>query len=472
MAKLSTTFVCQVCGFSSPKWLGQCPECQSWNTLVETVSAVTSSRGSMKSGNVRGGGGVPSDTTTFADLQKGDATVHRIPSGMLELDRVLGGGIVPGAVILIGGEPGIGKSTLLTHLSLNLLNNQAKDARILYLCGEENPQQIRLRIERILGAMQKNNAHGKELTPLYDWADRLLFSQTTNIDEALALVHSVKPTAVILDSVQTVQTADLTGGAGSVGQLKECTLRATEVAKRLHIPFFLVGHVTKEGAIAGPKVLEHIVDSVLELTGERTGVFRMLRCLKNRFGPTDEVGVFETVEEGLREITNPSKVFLQDRRSGVAGSAVAPLLEGTRVVLVEVQSLVVDSQLAMPRRVGRGIALPRIQLICAVLQKHCNLPLGMKDVFVNVAGGFELDEPAADLAVAMAIASSSANVPLPDGTVYAGEIGLLGEIRRVTMSEKRMKESKALGYDSAITGKEHGFIRDLVKALNGRHLKS
>lgn len=466
MAKVSTVFVCQVCGFSSPKWLGQCPECQSWNTLVETISTTPIARGGKS--NVVRGGAVAATTSTFADLQKGDATVRRIPSGMTELDRVLGGGIVPGAVILIGGEPGIGKSTLLTHLALNLLNDKEKTSRILYLCGEENPQQIRLRIERILSAGETAVRSGERNIAHEDWADRLIFSQTTDIDEALALVQQAKPTAVILDSIQTVQTSDLTGGAGSVGQLKECTLRATEVAKKLHIPFFLVGHVTKEGSIAGPKVLEHIVDSVLELTGERTGVFRMLRCLKNRFGPTDEVGVFETVEEGLREVTNPSKVFLQDRRSGVAGSAVAPLLEGTRVVLVEVQALVVDTQLAMPRRVGRGIALPRIQLICAVLQKHCNLPLGAKDVFVNVAGGFELDEPAADLAVAMAIASSCANVPLPDETVYAGEIGLLGEIRRVTMAEKRMKESKALGYSSAVTGKEHGFIRNLVKTLSAK----
>jgi len=464
MAKSSTEFLCQVCGYSSPKWLGQCPECHSWNTLVETVSAVSASA-SKKKGGVGGGRGATAATSTFADLQKGDTTVSRMSTGMAEFDRVLGGGIVPGAVILIGGEPGIGKSTLLTHLCLNLLKDSNKKDRILYLCGEENPQQIRLRIERILSVVESGTGSKGVSESRKSWADRLVFSQTTDIDEGIALVHQLKPSAVILDSVQTVQTSDLTGGAGSVGQLKECTLRATEAAKTLHIPFFLVGHVTKEGSIAGPKVLEHIVDSVLELTGERTGVFRLLRCLKNRFGPTDEVGIFETVEEGLREVANPSEVFLQDRRKGVAGSAVAPLLEGTRVVLVEVQSLVVDTQLAMPRRVGRGIALPRIQLLCAVLQKHCGLPLASRDVFVNVAGGFELDEPAADLAVAMAIASSCANVALPNDSVYAGEIGLLGEIRRVTMAEKRMKEAKALGYSTGVTGREHAFIRDLVKTI-------
>jgi DNA repair protein RadA/Sms len=377
---------------------------------------------------------------------------------MHECDRVLGGGIVPGSVTLIGGEPGIGKSTLLTHIVINILMNSKEERRICYICGEENPEQIAFRIERMMPIKPKTD----------DWKERLLFLPQVDADMCLATIENEKPDLVIVDSIQSMETTDLTGGAGSVGQLKECTVRFTQMAKRLQIPVFLVGHVTKEGTIAGPKVLEHIVDTVLELSGERTGFFRLLRTIKNRFGATDEVGVFQVVDQGLAEVENPSLIFLDRPDVITPGSAIVPMMEGTRVMLAEIQALVVDSQLAMPRRVGRGISLPRIQLLSAVLQKHCGLPLGSMDIFVNVAGGFVINEPAADLAIAMAIASSCTNVPLPKSTAYAGEIGLLGEIRSVGLLEKRMKEARRLGFSHIYSSKDSKTLRSLVQPMQSQ----
>jgi len=448
MPKSSTLYICQTCEFQSPKWIGQCPNCGSWNTLVETIAPTSFST------KYTIGSSHPAQAVTLSDLKHLDRSFVRIPSGMEEFDRVVGGGIVLGSVNLIGGEPGIGKSTLLTQIVINLLKDMSKEYEIMYICGEESPEQIALRIKRMSGAALPQAV-----------AKRLEFVTSVDADACIGAIQSKKPSMVIIDSIQSMQTSDLTGTAGSVGQLKECTQRFTRIAKSMNIPVFLVGHVTKDGVIAGPKVLEHIVDTVLELSGERSGFFRLLRSVKNRFGATDEVGVFETVETGLREVKNPSAVFLQESSRDVPGSAIVPVLEGTRPVLVEIQALVVPSQLAMPRRVGRGIALPRIQLLAAVLQKHCGLPLGTQDIFVNVAGGFVVNEPGADLAIAMAIASSCKNIPLPKDAAYVGEIGLLGEVRSVGMGEKRAKEARRLGYTRVISGKQVRRIRELVNTL-------
>lgn len=453
-SKLTSVFVCQQCSYQSPKWVGQCPECGAWNTFEEAVVSSSEKKHQSKTGNGSAAVQPLSSVTHAREFQ-------RISTGMEECDRVLGGGIVQGSVMLIGGEPGIGKSTLLTQIVINILNNQSKEYRIIYICGEESPEQILLRIERMC------QTKGADMV----WKDRLLFLPSTNTDACISAIESEKPHLVIVDSIQSMQTDDLTGTAGSIGQLKENTQRFARIAKDLHIPMFLVGHVTKEGAIAGPKVLEHIVDAVLELSGERTGFFRLLRTVKNRFGATDEVGVFQVVEQGLSEVSNPSLVFLEGSTKDVPGSAIVPVMEGTRAMLVEIQALVVESQLAMPRRVGRGISLPRIQLLAAVLQKHCGLPLGTMDVFVNVAGGFVIEEPAADLAIAMAIASSCKNIPLPNDTAYAGEIGLLGEVRNVGLLEKRVKEAKRLGYSRVISRKDARQIVQLVRSLQSVRAK-
>ena len=392
----------------------------------------------------------------LSSVRESNALLRRLETGISEFDRVLGNGIVLGSVILLGGEPGIGKSTILTQIILNILKHHTNDIRIAYVCGEESPEQIALRIGRLSTMHQSKTS---------SWKEQLLFFSSTDTDAVIASIEQEKPSIVVVDSIQSMQTSDLTGAAGSVGQLKESTLRFTRMAKSLGIPVFLVGHVTKEGVIAGPKVLEHIVDTVIELSGERTGHFRLLRSIKNRFGATDEVGVFQVAEDGLEEVKDPSRVFLSDARENVPGSAIVPVMEGTRVIMMEIQALVVESQLPTPRRVGRGISLPRIQLIAAVLQKHAGISLGSADVFVNVAGGFVVNEPAADLAIAMAIASSAENKPLFGETAYAGEIGLLGEIRHVSMEKKRIKEAKRQGFPRVVTAGEEKYLRRLISSV-------
>lgn len=438
MAKSSSVYICQNCGYESPKWLGQCPSCSEWNTLEEQVRTPPQKRG-KPAGNWAGSAAT---VVRFSQVQNYDQQIQRLPTGMEEFDRVLGGGVVFGSVVLIGGEPGIGKSTLLTHLTLQIAasqeNSGSSNKPVLYVAGEESPEQIALRIERMNPRTQGN------------WKDQIVFVTSTDVDEICATIEAEKPSLVIIDSIQSMATTDLSGATGSIGQLKESTERLTRIAKRLQVPVFLVGHVTKEGTIAGPKVLEHIVDAVIELSGERTGQYRILRAIKNRFGATDEVGVFEVVEEGLREVTNPSGAFLEDRVKATPGSALVSVVEGTRPLLIEVQALVVRTQLAMPRRVARGIPLQKLQLLCAVLEKYGNLPLGQCDVFVNVAGGMTVTEPAVDLGIAVACVSSFKNTPLPEKTVFVGEVGLLGEIRKVKLLDKRVKECRRLGFSTVI----------------------
>jgi len=439
MGRQISKFVCQKCGFESPKWAGQCGGCQEWNTLVETLVA------KKKSGF---GGGVRGIRPVKLSEVK-SRKVERDKTRIGELDRVLGGGLVPGSVVFLAGEPGIGKSTLLTQLALKM--SEGLVSSVLYVCGEESPEQIKLRVDRMGG--ERNS--------------ELSFLAETDVDVVIESIKNLakRPLLVIVDSIQTMSTGDLTGMAGSVGQVRECSYRLLNMAKKLHIPVILVGHVTKEGTIAGPKVLEHLVDTVIYLEGDKKHQFRILRSYKNRFGSVDEVGVFMMTDKGLTEVKNPSDVFLEERQKNVAGSCVVATMEGTRPVLVEIQALVVASQLAVPRRVGTGVDQKRLQLLTAVLTKKCRLALGQMDVYVNVAGGLKLIEPAVDLGICLAIASSFKNKTLKQNTAVFGEVGLLGEVRRVGFIEKRVREAKKLGYSRVIGPEQVKTVLQAVRLL-------
>ena len=360
----------------------------------------------------------------------GASAVERIPVPISELDRVLGGGLVPGTLVLIGGDPGIGKSTLVLQAAAALA---ASAGPVLYVSAEESTQQIRLRADR-LGAV----------------SDDVFVLSGTDLDEILAAADAAKPSLLIVDSIQTVSVDEITSAAGSVSQVRECTARLMRWGKSNGVPVFIIGHVTKEGAIAGPRVLEHMVDAVLYLEGERHGHFRVLRAVKNRFGSTDEVGVFEMAEAGLREVRNPSEAFLEERSSGAAGSSVAVTVEGTRPILVEVQALTTPSAFGLPRRSANGLDNGRLQLLVAVLQKRVGLGLAGQDVYANVVGGMRVGEPAADLAVALAIASSFRDRPFDPQAVAIGEIGLAGELRSVSQIERRLSEAQRLGFTRAV----------------------
>lgn len=360
----------------------------------------------------------------------------RKPTQSNELDRVLGGGVVPGSVILLAGEPGIGKSTLLLRLAEKL----AASSAVLYVSGEESAQQIKLRAER-LSISSKN----------------IFLSTETDVDNLVTQIRENKPTLLIIDSIQTLTTTDLTGVAGSVGQVRESAARLQEVAKSMSIPLFLIGHVTKEGSIAGPKVLEHLVDVVLSLEGERFHSLRLLRGVKNRFGATDEVGLFEMNEKGLLDVSDPAKLFLTDAKSA-AGSVVVVAQQGLRPMLIEIQALVLPSKIPIPRRVASGFDFNRLQMLTAIIQKHLRLPLSDFDVYLNVASGFRITEPAADLGVCLAIISSFKNKPLPPKTAVIGEVGLLGEIRTVSQEARRVKEAKKLGFTNILTSQQKNLL--------------
>jgi DNA repair protein RadA/Sms len=456
MAKaLKTQFVCQNCGATYPKWQGQCSECQQWNTLVEEM---VSQKNEKKASTNLSKAVLSKKMLNFSQVERLSDTKQRLLTEIGELDRVLGGGLVAGMTILIGGEPGIGKSTLLTQMVLATLAKNANDLKIFYVCGEESPNQISLRIERMLKHSKTKNLREK-------LNQALQFITSSDVDEITALMADNKPQLVIVDSIQSITTSDLTGASGSVGQIRECSSRFIDQAKAQGIPVFLVGHITKDGNIAGPKILEHMVDTVLLMEGERSGQLRILRSLKNRFGASDEVGIFQAVDWGLNEVTNPSELFLENQKQPVSGAATVCVMEGTRPLLTEVQALVVSSQLAMPRRVGRGIDISRIQVLTAVLQKHARLALSNYDVFVSAAGGFKLSEPAVDLGLAVAIASSLSGKKIPQKTVFVGEIGLLGEIRQVAYFDRRVKEAKRLGFTKIISAESHRHISQVIKDL-------
>ncbi len=434
MAKSSVVYECSNCGAQSPKWAGQCGECGKWNTLSESVSVV-GQRSKAK---------VSSNNAKLLSLSEVEGKVgERVTTRIGELDRVLGGGLVAGEVVLMVGEPGIGKSTLLTQLSLNMSN-------VVYVCGEESPGQVKIRVNRMGGEKDGNN---------------LKMLAEMDIDVIISTINKVDTSLLIIDSVQTIYTSDLPGLAGSVSQIRECTGRIIAYAKSKNVPVILVGHVTKDGEMAGPKVLEHMVDAVLELTGDRYYDLRLLRTQKNRFGATDEVGVFRMNESGMEEVTNPSELFLSEREEGSVGSAIAVVMEGTRPVLLEVQALVVNSELPVPRRVSQGVDVRRVQILLGVLQKYTKLSIGTKDVFVKVTGGLTVREPAIDLAVVLAVASSASGKSLPKDSCAIGEVGLLGEIRSVSLYDKREKEAKKLGYTQVYSKNSYRKVAELVKSL-------
>jgi len=438
MAKFETSFVCQECGYDSPAFLGKCPECGMWNTLKEI--RVQSSSTSFKS-EVRPAAEIkPHKLSEIVHLEK-----ERFSTGFSEMDSVLGGGIVPGSVALLAGDPGIGKSTLLLQMALNI---SLKKKDILYISGEESEQQIKLRAVRLTKNLKN---------------DSLFLVSLTNTDEIVGLIQNTKPSLVIIDSIQTMESENLTGLSGSVGQVRYAASQFIKVAKTLNIPTFLVGHVTKEGMVAGPMILSHMVDTVLFLEGEKNTGTRILRGLKNRFGPIDEVGIFALQEGGMEEIKNPEQIFLT-KGNNAPGSVLVANLEGTRAFLVEVQALLVYSKFPMPRRVAAGVDYKRLELLLAVLQKHARLPVEQMDVFVNVAGGMKINDPACDLGICLSIFSSIKNINL-SRVVGIAEVGLLGELRTPPFLEKRIKEAKKLGFTKIITPKNYRSIEEVVRIL-------
>ncbi|QKS69673.1 DNA repair protein RadA [Paenalkalicoccus suaedae] len=425
MAKRKTKFICQECGYESTKWMGRCPGCQEWNTLVEEMEATpTSKRRSF----VTSGDGVRSKPESITKIERREES--RVSTHINELNRVLGGGIVPGSLVLVGGDPGIGKSTLLLQVSSTLAKNKG---RVLYISGEESVKQTKLRADR-LGVAE----------------DELFVLAETDVQLIESVIEEVNPTLVVIDSIQTVHMEDVTSAPGSVSQVRECTSAFMRIAKTKGIAIFLVGHVTKQGAIAGPRILEHMVDTVLYFEGERHHTYRILRAVKNRFGSTNEIGIFEMKESGLTEVLNPSEIFLEERSAGAAGSAVVASMEGTRTVLVEIQSLISPTSFGNPRRMATGIDHNRISLLMAVLEKRVGLMMQNHDAYVKVAGGVRLDEPSIDLAIAVAIASSFRDVPTEPSDVIIGEVGLTGEVRRVSRIEQRVMEAAKLGFTRVI----------------------
>ncbi len=424
MAKTKSIFMCQECGYESPKWMGKCPACNQWNTFVEEKIQSKKSRHTTGVEDHR----VRRKPTTINEVSMQDE--KRIKIGMEELNRVLGGGVVPGSLVLIGGDPGIGKSTLLLQLSSQLA---ATKHTSLYISGEESEKQTKLRASRL-------NINEEALYILSE----------TNLEYVIDTINEMNPAFVVIDSIQTIYLDSVTSAAGSVSQVRECTQALMKVAKTKGIPIFIVGHVTKEGAIAGPRLLEHMVDTVLYFEGERHHTFRILRSVKNRFGSTHEMGIFEMKEEGLVEVSNPSEIFLEERSQGIAGSTVVASMEGTRPMLVEIQALISPTQFGNARRMATGLDHNRVPLLMAVLEKRAGLLLQNQDAYVKVSGGVKLDEPAIDLAVAICIASSFRDQPTNKDDVFIGEVGLTGEIRRVSRIEQRVKEAAKLGFKRII----------------------
>ena len=438
MSKTITQYVCQQCGRTSPRALGKCPQCGGWDTMVEEVLSELSTPAKS---HLRGINSL-SQPRRMSDIE-GDAEA-RIPLPIGEFARVLGGGVVPGSIVLVGGDPGIGKSTLLLQMALEMAERKAakKALKVLYVSGEESERQIKMRAMRLtrLG----------EDAPAHEFSQDLLLLTETNLEVVLEQVQALKPDLLIVDSIQTVYLPDLNSTAGSVSQVRECANRLRELAKSSDMAVFLVGHVTKEGVIAGPRVLEHIVDTVLYLEGDRFQSYRLLRSVKNRFGATAEVGVFEMRERGMIEVSNPSEAFLAERMVNAPGSAIAVTMEGTRPLLVEIQGLTSPSNLGNPRRTPNGVDFNRLLMITAVLTRRLGFKLAEQDVFVNVVGGLQVGEPAADLAIAAAIASSIKDVAVKADTVLIGEIGLSGELRWVGQMNARLREAQKLGFKTAI----------------------
>jgi DNA repair protein RadA/Sms len=429
MAKAKTLYTCTECGASEPKWQGQCPGCLAWNTLVETLEeTVSTNRYANKFDGL----------TQSASLQKISsiqaADIARQATGISEFDRVLGGGLVEGGVVLIGGDPGIGKSTLL----LQVLCHLGRSAQAIYVSGEESPQQIAMRAKRL----------GLDASEVELLAE-------INLEKILATLQTHKPNIAVIDSIQTVYSEALTSAPGSVAQVRECSAQLTRLAKQLGITVILVGHVTKDGTLAGPRVLEHIVDTVLYFEGDQNSSFRLIRAFKNRFGAVNELGVFAMTEKGLREVANPSALFLSHHDSQVAGSCITVTMEGTRPLLIEIQALVDESHAPSPKRLCVGLEQNRLAMLLAVLHRHAGIPCFDQDVFINAVGGVKIAEPAVDLAVILSIVSSLKNNPLDNKLIVFGEVGLAGEVRPVQGGQMRLKEAAKLGFSKAIVPKSN-----------------
>lgn len=432
MAKSKTTaFFCKECGYESAKWSGQCPSCKAWNTFVEEPVA--------KEKNVKGIVNINAKYHETAGIKKADpvrlssvtaADTDRIKTDICELDRVLGGGIVEGSLVLVGGDPGIGKSTLLLQMCYNLAKNGNS---VLYISGEESLGQIKLRAQRVGEA-----------------SDNLMVLCETSLDTIENVLENVKPQIVVIDSIQTMYREEVGAAPGSVSQVRETTAVLMQLAKGLNISIFIVGHVTKEGVVAGPRMLEHMVDTVLYFEGDKNAAYRILRSVKNRFGSTNEIGVFEMRQEGLAEVANPSEYMLTGRPEEASGSVVVCLLEGTRPILVEIQALVCDSNFGMPRRTAAGADYNRVNLLMAVLEKRAGIHLSGSDAYVNIAGGMKVNEPAMDLGIVMALVSSFRNRPMMENTIVFGEVGLAGEVRAVSQPQIRINEAVKLGFENCI----------------------
>ncbi len=443
MAKIQTRYVCQECGRVAASYMGKCPQCGSFNSMVEEVihdEPVT------KTSAVRGLTG-RSDPRSIGDVSSDAEDRINLPIG--EFARVLGGGIVPGSIVLVGGDPGIGKSTLMLQMAMEM----ASQKRVLYVSGEESERQIKMRAVRLVGAQRDESSSKSSKSSAVPLPANLLLVTETNLEIIFNHINEVKPDLLIIDSIQTVYLSSMDSSAGSVSQVRECSSQLRELAKTSGISVFVIGHVTKEGTIAGPRVLEHIVDTVLYLEGDRFQAYRLLRSVKNRFGATSEVGVFEMREGGLVEVTNPSEAFLAERMVNAAGSAIAVTMEGTRPILVEIQGLTSPTQFGNARRTANGVDFNRLLLISAVLTRRVGLKLAEQDVFVNVVGGLQIDEPAADLAIAAAIASSWKDISVKADAVLIGEIGLAGELRMPGQMVARLREAQKLGFKSAIVPK-------------------
>ncbi|AFZ89135.1 MULTISPECIES: DNA repair protein RadA [Bacillus] len=425
MAKSKTKFICHSCGYESAKWMGKCPGCGAWNTMVEeTIKKAPANRRAAFSHSVQ----TVQKPSPISSIETSEEP--RVQTKLEEFNRVLGGGVVKGSLVLIGGDPGIGKSTLLLQVSAQLADTAGS---VLYISGEESVKQTKLRADRL-------GINSQMLHVLSE----------TDMEYISSAIQEMKPAFVVVDSIQTVYQSDITSAPGSVSQVRECTAELMKIAKTNGIPIFIVGHVTKEGSIAGPRLLEHMVDTVLYFEGERHHTFRILRAVKNRFGSTNEMGIFEMREEGLTEVLNPSEIFLEERSAGASGSSIVASMEGTRPILVEIQALISPTSFGNPRRMATGIDHNRVSLIMAVLEKRVGLLLQNQDAYLKVAGGVKLDEPAIDLAVAVSIASSFRDTPPNPADCFIGEVGLTGEVRRVSRIEQRVKEAAKLGFKRMI----------------------
>lgn len=442
MSKVKTTYYCQSCGAQSAKWVGKCSSCGEWNTYVEEVIQKDTKNSKLHLFTANKAGGERANKPVL--LQEiGTQEYPRIAVPGKELTRVLGGGIVPGSLVLFGGEPGIGKSTLMLQLALRL-----KNLKVLYVSGEESEQQIRMRADRI--GITTNTC---------------FILQETNTQNIFQQIAEIQPQLVIIDSIQTIHTSYIESSPGSVSQVRECASEFLRFAKETNTPVFMIGHITKEGSLAGPKVLEHMVDTVLQFEGDRNHIYRLLRATKNRFGSTNEMGIYEMQGEGLREVTNPSEILITNREIPTSGVAIAATLEGNRPMLIETQALVSSAAYGTPQRSSTGFDLRRLSMLLAVLEKRCGFRLGIKDVFINIAGGIRVEDPGIDLALVCAVLSSNEDLPIPQSVCFCGEVGLTGEIRPVNKIEQRIGEAEKLGFEKIIISSHN------LKGINKKNFK-